>query len=1220
MFPTSMVRFVLRRSVSAWKLLLSVLVGITIAATMGIGTPLFLSSLEQLAFGVAVEKVAPETLSFRVLGEDVPLTRESIEYHEETLSRLIEDHLADFYLDDSTYFRGDTFIVGHPGRPLPKQRSGTVQVSRGYLQYLSGLEEHSRLVRGRVAVPTITDGKWGPIVEGVVSATTAEEFGLAPGDFLVFTASVRTSRWITLRVVGVVEAVDVTSEFWGALSVILAPAPLEESVLPGHRVDRQEPPIAVFLPIDPMVEVVDRAYPGIEVKVDPIWSVIVSTDNIKKIPFESVAARLGDFRRDTARVFRDATVTTALLDGLIDGLRRRAFFARIPLIVLMIVMLATVLLNVATMVVHLSGERGTSAALLRSRGITTWRLLRLDAIEALTMAVLAVSIAPVLAVGTVALVGKLPFFSESTRGSLLSVEPTFTSLGVGAFIAAASVGVFLLPVLAKRGRSLAAGKAGISRPTVTPFFYRHYLDLGALAVGVVVFAEFQSRGQIVSGGLFRELEINEALVVGPLLLAIAIALMFMRIFPLLARFVVGDSTEIVHLLVGASVTVICVGLVVLGVREAAIGEAADLVAIVIATGIAYWLTTTAKRVPTRALGIVTQAALIAVFFFARPLDTDGPLILPMIGLLSVVPAQILSHVFRRWSRSVTAWVMLGLWQMSRNSMKYTMLGILLALVVALGVLSTTVGGTLERSEIESIRFEVPTDVRVVGNPQFKAGGLRTVKDEYRHATGVAAAALAYPTTGLWGPNQVHVLAEEPEEYAYTSWFRSVFADASLPELMSALTTGRRSGRTRIPDGASRVGLWVNPIESFPAMSVWVSLRDGAGKTQVLNLGQLEKTGWQQFVAEIPADLQRPLFLASIQLYQPLAVSFGGGLGNPGGTVVVDEVTAWLQESDEIVILDDFEESFSWSPILTSVVNPDQLRQSSKETHHGSKAARFTFGKATIKGVRGLTTPEAGAPVPVIVSQSIADAGIRQGQVLAIRMDEVLTPVVVRGVAHGFPTIDPGGAFVVADVNRLLAYLNTFGQVSRIDTNELFIGLTEPSSYRAEEITSGLRSLRVQVKDGVSQLASLRKDPLVSGGWRTMLLLALVITLTSTFFGYFSYTLAQAARLKSEGGVLRSLGFTRRQMLGLLGLEHGTIVTIGVVLGTWMGLQMSRQLISALAVDEAGEAIVPHFVMSTDWGLMAVVYGSVMVAFISSLVILDQLLTRTDLAELSRLEV
>lgn len=1215
-----MVRFILRRSASAWKLLLSVLAGVTIVTALGIGTPLFVASLEQLAFGVAVERVAPETLSFRVLGSDVPLTHESIQYHDRTLSRLIEDHLADLYLDDSTYFRGDTFIVGHPARPLPTQLSGTAQVSRGYLQHLSGLEEHSRLVVGRMAGPTIMDGERGPIVEGVVSAATAEEFSLVPGDSLVFTASVRTNRWITIQVVGVVEAVDVTGEFWGTLSIVLAPSPLDESVPPGHRVDPQEPPIAVFLPTDPMVEVVGRAYPGIEVKVDPIWSVIVSTDALKKVPFETVAARLGDFRRETARVFRDATVTTALLDGLIDGLRRRALFARIPLVVLMIVMLATVLLNVGTMVAHLAAERGASAALLRSRGITTWRLSRLDGVEGLAMAVLAVSVAPILAVGAVALAGKLPFFNGSTHGGLLPVALTFTSLGVGVLIASASLGVFLLPVLVKRGRSMAVEKAGISRPTVTPFFYRHYLDLGTLVVGGVMFAEFQSRGQIVSSGLFREMEINEALVVGPLLLAIAMALLFMRLFPLLARFVVGDSAEIVRLLVGASVTVICVGLVVLGVRGAAIGEAGNLVAIVIATGVVYWLTTKVTRAPPRALGIAAQAALIAVFFFARPLDTDDPLILPMVGLLLVVPAQILFHVLRRWSRSAAAWVMLGLWQMSRNPMKYTMLGILLALVVALGVLSTTVGGTLERSEIESIRFEVPTDVRIVGSPQFTTGGLRSVKDEYRHATGVAAAALAHRNTGFWGPIQVHVLAVEPREFAYTSWFRSDFADVPLPELMNGIEPGRRTGRVRIPDRASRVGLWVNPIESFPAMSVWVSVRDGTGETHVLNLGQLEETGWHRLVAEIPSDLPPPLFLASIQLYQPLAVSFGGGLGNPGGTVVVDEVTAWLPQSAEAVILEDFEESFSWSPILTTIVNPDQLRQSSIDAHHGSNAARLTFGKATIKGVRGLTTPDAGAPVPVIVSQSIADAGIRPGQVLVIRIAEVLTPMVVRGVARSFPTVDPEGSFIVADVNELLGYLNIFGQMSRIDTNELFIGLADPAGGGAEEITSDLKALRLQVKDGVSQLALLREDPLVSGGWRTMLLLALAVTLAATFFGYFSYTLAQAARLKSEGGVLLSLGFTRRQMIGLLGLEHGTIVTIGVVLGTWMGLLMSRQLITALAVDEAGEAIVPHFVMSTDWGLMAVVYGSVIVAFMLSLVILDQLLTRTDLAEASRLEV
>ena len=64
------------------------------------------------------------------------------------------------------------------------------------------------------------------------------------------------------------------------------------------------------------------------------------------------------------------------------------------------------------------------------------------------------------------------------------------------------------------------------------------------------------------------------------------------------------------------------------------------------------------------------------------------------------------------------------------------------MVSGLGVLATTVGGTLDRSYEERILYEVAADVRVTGIPTYFTRGTRSIKERYLDIPGVSAVALA----------------------------------------------------------------------------------------------------------------------------------------------------------------------------------------------------------------------------------------------------------------------------------------------------------------------------------------------------------------------------------------------------------------------------------------------------------------------------------------------
>ncbi len=206
--PLALPRIILRRFQADWKLVLSVFAGIAVATALGTAAPVFLSALKQLSFNVAVERLAGDGLSFRVFGADIDLTRESLVYHSGVIDKASAESIADIALPLQTYFRGDTFLVGLPDRPLPEHSYSTDLVGRGYLSYMSDLDQHGRFLQGRMPGNSIQDDESGPFVEAAISSATAEEFGLKAGDQLAFAPSPGAAREIHVNIVGVFEPRD----------------------------------------------------------------------------------------------------------------------------------------------------------------------------------------------------------------------------------------------------------------------------------------------------------------------------------------------------------------------------------------------------------------------------------------------------------------------------------------------------------------------------------------------------------------------------------------------------------------------------------------------------------------------------------------------------------------------------------------------------------------------------------------------------------------------------------------------------------------------------------------------------------------------------------------------------------------------------------------------------------------------------------------------------
>jgi hypothetical protein len=397
------------------------------------------------------------------------------------------------------------------------------------------------------------------------------------------------------------------------------------------------------------------------------------------------------------------------------------------------------------------------------------------------------------------------------------------------------------------------------------------------------------------------------------------------------------------------------------------------------------------------------------------------------------------------------------------------------------------------------------------------------------------------------------------------------------------------------------------------------LEDGEGKMKTVSLGTLDHTEWRLHTGKIPGKAKSPFELVSVQLFMAAM-----GASMKSGSLWLDDIHVTVGPDGEEQVLEDFEQRLvRWLPIVTSELSQDSVSATSLVAHRGNNSGRFTYGKETAMGLRGFYRGPSGGHLPVVVSTSFTrSTGFGVGDAFMAEVAGRPISAVVRGTVSYFPTMDAArSGFILADLDLLLRTLNVIrhpsaSSATEVRPNELFMrktGGAEPVG----QVLDGLTAMMVQVEDSTDQLESVRRDPFATAGWRAAVFLSLGVVLVSAAFGYASYLLSFAIRSRSEMGFLQAIGLSRSQLVGLLGFEHLTIAALGLGLGTWAGLYMSRLMVAPLAVTETGHAVVPPFILMTDWSLMLPTLVVVIGLFLVALVILGRSVERLDLNTIVR---
>ena len=1148
---------------------------------------------------------------------------------EEAMVEALGQPLYALTIAGEDYFSTGDYLAGIPSRPMPEGAGTGIVAVLGHFQLLSDFEQHIRIIQGEMPGSQIVDLPDGVRVEGAIPSEAADAFRLEVGDSIDFAPSLGLTKKITAEIVGIFGPDDPTSDYWTTMGVYVAPAPLAFQVeaelesgpevitditgsfIPavgvplGVQPNPNTPAFPLFTIDSAMTTALERVFPGAQGK--STWHVSVSTERLKDLPISEARDRLLGFEQAVLEAIPGASVSTGPIRGLTDEGQRSNFFSKIPVVLLFALLVATALVFLAMMVSHLVEARDSDAALLRNRGVRFTDLLQLYTLEGLLLVVVATAVGALIAFVGVAVAGLLPFFQSLTDGSPLPVGVSASSIAASTGVGLLCLVIFVVSGVLRARQGLLDYGRRTSRPPTASLFQRSYLDVALLAIGGFMFWELHSRGQFVSGGILKDVEVDETLLVAPILLLIAVALLFSRLFPLVVRFLGGESPTIVHVYTFAALAA-AGGALVAELEEISIAVKVGLPVLLIALGGVYWATQTAGLSSRRLVGLLVQAVLVAGVLALQPPERGQALFVPSLALIFIVPAQVAFTILKATTSVTPVWLSVGLWHMARNPLRYNWLVLLIVPVTGVVILAATVGQTLETSRRDQVQFRVASDIKI-RDVDHVPGGAAGIKQQLLSSPEISSSA-AYRTRGNLVGQRIDVLAIEAKGFDAVSWYRDDFSELPLEGVMRQLYADSQD-RIEVPQGAVSIGMWARPEITSPFMSIAAIFVDSQGSKSLAPVGTLNGAGWQLVRAEIPAESGPPLYLASVLTFEPPEIPASAG------SVHIDNIHVTL-DSGATVVLEDFENGRSWTPLAVSRLTSENEFAIVWDAFEGGGAGVLRFRGSTLGGFRGFYVSPSGGPLPVVVSTSLLETAVlRPGDEMLIQIGTEVIPTRVMDTVGHFPTMDSDRPFMLADLEGLQAHVDALPVFLPVVANELYVksGPTE-QGLLLESLKASVRSER-QIEDTASQLAELDQDPFATAAWRPMVFLTFGIGLIAATAGFIAYLWLFVKRSGAELGSMESIGLSRVQMMALLGFEHLSIAAIGVGLGSWLGFQMSRLVVSPLAVTAEGEPVLPPFLLTTDWSLLLPALGLMVGVFVVGLLVLSGGLRRLDLSAISR---
>ncbi len=1111
-------RLAIARIASNRVLLGTVALGIILSSALMSTVILYTDAVRDLGLKHALEQEEQANLDVRIASSGHPVRREDYTARRERTEDLLEGYLGPQIETIQWAGRSDTLYLA----PAGEEPDTSENRPRSHYQFVTGMEGHLDTVDGAEFGTPPSDPD---VIEAWVAQSTAERHGIEVGDEFDQYPFWRTDNsFVTMRVVGIVEADDLSDGFWR-----------------GRRdwfdEDTTRWPTYTFLvPESDFVGEVGGVVPDID-------GAFETYGIIDRAPINSAnAARVqggADAVNTLAREQIERTTVQSSLSEVIADFRQSSFFTRVPLFALMIQVIGIVLyylIMVATMVVERqSGE----IALLRGRGATSGQIMGLFGVEAALLCLVFGLLGPLFAAVSISLLGLTPPFEDLSGNSLLEVRLTAGAWLMGLAGALVAFGAMLVPAYRATKMSIVEHQRATARPPKQPLFLRYYLDLVLIGVGALAFYQLRRQDSLVSERLFGGLSADPLLLISPTLFMLMVALAFLRLFPVALR-------------------------------------------------VASWA--------TRAL--------------------PGPTLA------------------------------LGLWRMTRAPLHYSRLILLLLLATAVGMFAASFRATLDRSYDDRAAFEAGAPGRVadIRTPENLTN--EGMAEALSEATGSTEATPAVRLGGSYviGPFRslsLTVLGVVPGEVEGLASWRNDYAGSSMEELLEPL--GEPVDLVRgptVPAGTRALGMWVEQEVVRNQARLMVRLVDAEGRHTDHELGNFagitDEHGRLFYIADVsgatrtrsavPPPPERTLETIFLRV---LAQDTSARVR---ASAVIDDLTAfqdfpvftngftpeWAETGTVIV---DFESLDQWEWMTGATAAPPEGSFSPYQAPgiEGS-GLRFDYVSAPGVGVVGARVKATYPPLPVVVDEKLMEEnGLSIGDEFTIAMNTQYVRAKIVESFELFPTYYPSNndRLIVADLRSLQVLANRIPFYGRdLLANEVWLaGATSPIPPPEELRQTGVSATATY--DEASLRAAAASNPLVAASWEGILFLSFAAVLGLTGLGFAVHARVSATSRGLEFAVLRSMGYSSRQVFTLVGFEQLFVVVLGVAAGTLLGFPLARLMVGYLSRTETGAEPVPPLISEVSLGAVLTVYVTIGIVIAVTVISLAVLYSRIAVSRMLR---
>jgi len=510
----SLVRLVVKRTANNLNLVAFTIVGLIVAVSLVASVPFYSDAIIERLLRTRLDQPtttgrSPGSVRIRHLEDSTKPSRyDQFQTIDEFVKTNAEWAMSIPMRSLVRYQAADTHLLQGAGEEV-KTNPLASEARYAYVAAMEGIGDHIRFIEGSglPSEPT-TDG----VVPVIVSQIAAEELHVQLGERYLYIGGDRFAPLVVnLRIVGIWEPIEPNNaDYW-----LYHPDVLTNTMFVNER------------------DLFNVVLPTLRNRVNEYsWYMIFDHNQIHSTNVDRVRGGLQFIETRVATVMPNTRIDLTPGD-ILEEFSRRQFFLRILLVALAVPLLAVVLYYIGIALGMVIERQRSEIAVFKSRGASTFQVVLLYFIEGVINGGIALLVGPFVGVGIAQLIGK-------TYGFLLFADRpplpiTFTQQVFQYALLASVLALLasLIPAIGAARHTIISYKQDVARTTRSPLWQRLGLDVALLAIAIYGYQSLKDRQSILSFGGAGDILVDPLMLLVPSLFIFALALVFLRVFPVL---------------------------------------------------------------------------------------------------------------------------------------------------------------------------------------------------------------------------------------------------------------------------------------------------------------------------------------------------------------------------------------------------------------------------------------------------------------------------------------------------------------------------------------------------------------------------------------------------------------------------------------------------------------------------------------------------------------